>query len=69
MLDGRADAQLSTVYHDFSPIPDPMLRKLELFNPCPLPEAKIAGALGAYDMVGKCSRSVAMMLSHVLESF
>ena len=26
MLDGGADAQLPTVYHGFSPIPDPMLR-------------------------------------------
>jgi hypothetical protein len=43
MLDGGADAQLSTVYHDFSPITDPMLRKLELFNPCRSWKPKLQG--------------------------
>lgn len=43
MLDGGADAQLSTVYHDFSPIPDPMLRKLELCNPCHPRKPKLQG--------------------------
>jgi hypothetical protein len=43
MLDGGADAQLSAVYHDFSPIPDPMLRKFELFDPCHSRKPKLQG--------------------------